>query len=60
LEKSIEALMLYRGAIRAIFYKRRTRFFLGGSAPKLLLCDRTRRDGSASTMLVMREKSQRN
>src|ERR1700730_7981556 len=55
-EKSVEALMLYLGAIRAgaIFLPLDTTYtsaeldyFLGDAAPKLLVCDPTRRDGLA-------------
>ncbi len=55
-EKSVEALMLYLGAIRAgaIFLPLDTAYtnaeldyFLGDAAPKLLVCDPTRREGLA-------------
>jgi hypothetical protein len=55
-EKSVEALMLYLGAIRAgaIFLPLDTaytsaelEYFLGDAEPKLLVCDPTRRDGLA-------------
>jgi malonyl-CoA/methylmalonyl-CoA synthetase len=55
-EKSVEALMLYLGAIRAglIFLPLDTAytsaeldFFLGDAEPRLLVCDPTRRDGLA-------------
>jgi AMP-binding enzyme len=56
-EKSVEALILYLGGIRtgAIFLPLDTAYtsaeldyFLGDAEPKLLVCDPTRRDGSAS------------
>src|SRR5580704_12442257 len=55
-EKSVEALMLYLGAIRAgvIFLPLDTAYtsaeldlFLGGAEPRILVCDPTRRDGLA-------------
>ena len=55
-EKSVEALMLYLGAIRAgaiflpldpAYTSAELDYFLGDAEPKLLVCDPTRRDGLA-------------